>query len=213
MIDALQSQSPSRRLSEGSLREILKAPVEIREKAAHLVLYSEGCDEPLSEDRAREEIQYKLIPEWKKEKDWAAGMEKRREQVAKELKAARKVPNPNIINVQVQPWGRGSHGILQPKPALDKVSNTLRTVDAPDGLTWFDLAVRMNAPVYVIPPHGDLMVSAKQMFDFDESLHEYAEQKPGALSDQELKPWLKSSKPVRKVKQQDAFCIDHKPAE
>jgi len=159
-------------LSEGAFREILRAPAEIRDKATQLVLLGGGDgDEPLSAERARQFIQFSLIPEWEKQTDWEEAMEKTRKAVVRDLKKL--CPGAGAdLNVCVMRWGRGADGLGGDLvPAKEEVpAEYLAPALRGQGKTWVWFAEKIGTPVYVIPPDSShhekrLLVSRKVLLD------------------------------------------------
>ena len=173
--DALRHEDPARRLSEGAYMEVLSAPEELRERAMQLVLFPSYQHEPLSEWMAHDLIYDELIPEWNSRREWEDGAEDLKRKVTAKLRKACLAKQPEV-HVIVQGWDRDSRGIFLSRPALGGVDELL-TEDAPHGLKWLDLAERMSAPVYVIPPSGDVVVSAKMIHDFEDSLVDFHRRK------------------------------------
>lgn len=140
-------------LSEGALREVLYAPEPLRERALEVVMGGgEAFDEPLSAERAREFIQFSLIPDWEKEQEWEAGMEKTRKAVLREM---RKLADgaENEVTVLVLPWGKGVEGLGgELVPARDVVPLELVHPDVSERRAWAWYAAQCGAPIYVVPP-------------------------------------------------------------
>lgn len=159
------------KLSEGAFREVLWAPKEIRERALQVVMGGgEHHDEPLSADRAREYIQFSLIPDWEKETEWEEGREKVRKAVTKEIKKLCQ-GTENEATVLVLPWGKGAEGLGGDLVnAKDLVPEEYIAEGKEPGKTWAWCAARVGAPVYVIAPdttHHDkrLLVSRRVLLD------------------------------------------------
>jgi len=164
VIDALKKGI----LSEGAFREVLWAPAPIRDRAVAVVMGGgEQHDEPLSAERAREFIQYSLIPEWEKETEWEDAIEKTRKAVTKEMKKLTGTEG----TVLVLPWGKGSEGLggdLVDAKALVPVE---AVADGKDhGKNWALVAVAVGTTVYVVATdmtHREkrLLVSRRVLMD------------------------------------------------
>jgi ParB/RepB/Spo0J family partition protein len=157
-------------LSEGAFREILRAPEPLREKATQLVLYGGGdSDEPMSAERARQFIQFSLVPEWEKQNEWEQAMEKTRKAVAKDLKKL--CQSGGDLTVCVMPWGKGVDGLGTDLVHAKEVVPTEYLAEGVEpGKAWVAYAEKIGAPVYVIPPdktHHDkrLLVSRRVLLD------------------------------------------------
>jgi ParB/RepB/Spo0J family partition protein len=177
VVAALEAAEESKRLSEGAFREILKAPLALREKAMALVLNGEDHDEPLSEQRAREYIQFSLIPDWEDEQKWEAGMEKLRKDVLRDLKKFCDGKKPDLL-VCVMGWGKGADGVLDLVDAKELVPADRLADDNADPKAWVAYAEKIGVPVYVIAPdktHREkrVMVSRRQIMDDAAARHEH----------------------------------------
>lgn len=167
----VQDAIASGRLSEGAFREVLMAPEELQEKALEVVMGGgEQFDEPLSEERAREFIQFSLIPEWEKECEWESNSEKVRKQVTKDLG---KLCNgaPGVPTVLVLPWGKGADGLGGDLvSAKELVPIEYVSPDEEAGKSWAYCAACVGAPIYVLAPDAvnhdkRLLVSRKVLLD------------------------------------------------
>jgi len=167
----VQEALASGHLSEGAFREVLMAPEEVREKALQVVMGGgEQFDEPLSEERAREFIQFSLIPEWEKECEWESNSEKVRKQVTKDLS---KLCNgaPGVPTVLVLPWGKGADGLGGDLvSAKELVPIEYVSPDEEAGKSWAYCAACVGAPIYVLAPDAvnhdkRLLVSRKVLLD------------------------------------------------
>jgi len=176
VVAALSSKDESKRLSEGAFREVLRAPEALREKALEMVLSGEDGDEPLSEQRAREYIQFSLIPDWEDEMKWEAGADKLKKDVARDLKKFCDGKKPEMI-ISVMGWGKGADGVLDLVDAKEWVP-VERLVDAvKDQRAWVWYAEKIGVPVYVLPPdkaHREkrVVVSRRQIMDDAAARHE-----------------------------------------
>lgn len=166
VVSALESGS----LTEGALREVLHAPQEIREKALEVVLYGgEAHDEPMSAERARQFIQFSLIPDWEKQMEWETNMEKTRKTVLRELKKL--CDGAAELTVCVMPWGKGTEGLGSDLVSAKEVVGEEYLADGVQhGKAWVAYAEKIGAPVYVVAPdktHHDkrLLVSRKVLLD------------------------------------------------
>lgn len=166
VVQALETGS----LSEGALREVLMAPGEIRDRALEVVLYGgEHSDEPMSAERARQFIQFSLIPDWEKQTEWENNMEKMRKQVVRDLKKL--CDGGGDLSVCVMPWGRGTDGLgVDLVPAREVVPVEYLSDGVEHGKAWVAYAEKIGAPVYVVPPdktHHDkrLLVSRRVLLD------------------------------------------------
>lgn len=156
------------KLSEGAFREVLWAPAPVRERALQVVMgRGEHFDEPMSADRAREYIQYSLIPEWERETEWEDGREKQRKQITKEMKKLTG-SEPTVL---VLPWGKGADGLGGDLvDAKATVPEEMVADGKPLGMSWAWVAAAVGTPIYVIAPdlqHRErrLLVSRRVLMD------------------------------------------------
>lgn len=176
VVEALAARDENKRLSEGAFREILKAPEPLRAKALEMVMNGVDHDEPLSEQRAREYIQFSLIPDWEEEQKWEAGAEKLKKDVARDLKKLCDGKKPEIL-IHVMGWGKGADGVLDLVEAKELVPAERLTDAQVVQHAWVWYAEKIGVPVYVLPPdkaHREkrVLVSRRQIMDDAAARHE-----------------------------------------
>jgi len=176
----VQSYLHTGSLSEGAFRQLMKVPVDLREEAQAVVLgFTAQGDEPMSEDRARQYIDFSLIPEWEAEQKWEQGSDKLKKSVTKILqKLCKGAENPPTV--LVMPYKKGPEGLGGDLvSALEVVPDEVSSREAVGSrlaedfeVTWAWIAADVGAPVYVLAPENSW--SEKRMFVSRRVLHDDA---------------------------------------
>jgi ParB/RepB/Spo0J family partition protein len=150
---ALCAREECRRLSEGAFRQILIAPRDIWPDAVRAVLFPPGSDEPLSEQRAREEIQFALIPEWEEKKKWEAGAEDLRQAMNRDLRQLCENPFTASLSLVIGQWDDESGtGVIDAVDAMAPVPGRYFENGQPSGKAWVSYAEKIGLTVVVLRP-------------------------------------------------------------
>ena len=150
VIRALDAREECGRLSEGAFREIIRAPRELWDAAVQCVLFPPGSDEPLSEQRAREEIQFALIPEWVDRKKWEDGAEKLRKAMQKDLRKLCDDPKAAELTVVVGQWDGGGAAVIDAVDAASEVPVEYLREGVAGGKAWVAFAEKIGLPVVIL---------------------------------------------------------------
>jgi len=169
--DEVQRALDLEELSEDAFRWVLWAPEPVREKAMDVVMgRGESCDEPMSGERAREYVQFTLMPEFERQQEWEAAMDKTQKAVKKEVsKLCTGAENPPTV--LVMPWGQQANGLGGDMvQAKELVPIEFVNPEEEVGKTWAYCAACVGAPIYVLPPltrNGDrqVLVSKRVLMD------------------------------------------------
>jgi ParB/RepB/Spo0J family partition protein len=150
VVRALDAREECGRLSEGAFREIIRAPRELWDAAVQCVLFPPGSDEPLSEQRAREEIQFALIPEWVERKKWEDGAEKLRKAMQKDLRKLCDDPVAAELTVVIGQWDGGGAAVIDAVDAASEVPVEYLREGWATGKAWVAFAEKIGLPVVIL---------------------------------------------------------------
>ena len=150
VVRALDAREECGRLSEGAFREIIRAPRELWDAAVQCVLFPPGSDEPLSEQRAREEIQFALIPEWEERRKWEDGAEKLRKAMQKDLRKLCDDPKGAELTVVVGQWDGGGAAVIDAVDAASEEPVEYLREGVAGGKAWVAFAEKIGLPVVIL---------------------------------------------------------------